>query len=76
MVDYKQLSGFWLGRNRPDVAWEKDFYDHIIRADEDLGAHVADNPVRRQLAMHWRGYPFTGAVGVDLDIVMADTATL
>ena len=41
MVDYKQLTGFWLGRHRPDVKWQKDFYDHIIRADEDLGRKFA-----------------------------------
>ncbi len=79
MVDYKQLTGFWLGRHRPDVKWQKDFYDHIIRADEDLGAqirYVADNPVRRRLVEHWHDYFFTGAVGIDLATVMADTAML
>ena len=79
MVDYKQLTGFWLGRYCPDVKWQKDFYDHIIRADEDLGAqirYVADNPVRRRLVEQWQDYSFTGAVGIDLATVMADTATL
>jgi len=79
MVDYKQLTGFWLGCHRRDVKWQKDFYDHIIRADEDLGAqirYVADNPVRRRLVKHWREYPFTGAAGLDLDVVMKDSSTL
>ena len=52
----------------------QDFYDHIIRADEDLGAqirYVADNPVRRGLVKSWQEYPFTGALGIDLATVMA-----
>jgi REP element-mobilizing transposase RayT len=79
MVDFKQQSGFWFGRNRPQDGWQKDFYDHIIRADEDLGAqirYIADNPVRRGLVKMWSEYPFTGAIGIDLKQVLADAATL
>lgn len=79
VVDYKQQTGFWLGRHRPDFRWQKDFYDHIIRDDEDLGAqirYVAENPVRRGLVTNWRDYPYTGAIGVSLSTVLADAATL
>jgi REP element-mobilizing transposase RayT len=79
MVDYKQLTGFWLERQSSSIQWQKDFYDHIIRADEDLGAqirYVAENPVRRGLVKTWHEYPFTGAIGIDLATVMADTASL
>jgi putative transposase len=79
MVDFKQQTGFWFGRQRPEFSWQKDFHDHIIRSNEDLGAHcryVADNPVRRGLVHQWREYCFTGSIGVDLREIMADTATL
>jgi len=79
MVDFKQKTGFWFARHRPLTAWQKDFYDHVIRADEDLGAqirYVADNPVRRGLVKVWTEYPFTGSLGIDLNVVMADAATL
>jgi len=79
MVDYKQQTGFWLGRNCAGIKWQKDFYDHIIRADEDLKSqiqYIADNPVRRGIVKNWKEYPFTGAVGIDLDVVMSDTSTL
>jgi putative transposase len=79
MVDFKQQTGFWFSRHRPQDAWQKDFYDHIIRADEDLGAqirYVADNPVRWRLARIWSDYPYTGAIGIDLKVVLADVATL
>jgi hypothetical protein len=79
MVDFKQQTGFWFGRNRPEDAWQKDFYDHIIRADEDLGAqirYIAHNPVRWGLVPRWPDYPFTGAIGIDLKVVLADASTL
>jgi putative transposase len=79
MVDFKQQTGFWFARNRPQDAWQKDFYDHIIRADEDLGAqirYIADNPVRWGLVRIWSDHPFTGAIGMELHHVLADAATL
>jgi hypothetical protein len=69
----------WFGQLRFEFAWQKDFHDHIIRMDEDLGAHVryiAANPVRQGLVQHWREYPFTGAIGTNLETIMADAATL
>jgi putative transposase len=78
MVDFKQQTGFWFGRNRPQDAWQKDFYDHIIRGDDDLAAqirYIADNPVRWGLVRVWSDYPFTGAIGIELNHVLADIAT-
>jgi putative transposase len=79
MVDFKQQTGFWFGRNRPQDVWQKDFYDHIIRADEDLGAqirYIADNPVRRGLVKLWSDYAFTGSIGIELEEVLVDASTL
>jgi putative transposase len=79
MVEFKQRSGFWLKRNRPGIRWQKDFYDHVIRRDEDLGAqvrYVANNPVRRGLAENWDEYAHSGAIGLDLRDVMEGAVTL
>jgi len=79
MVQFKQQTGFWLSQQRSKVEWQKDFYDHIIRADEDLGAqirYVMNNPVRRGLVVRWQDYPFTGAIGVSLHSVAEGTQTL
>jgi REP element-mobilizing transposase RayT len=79
MVAFKQQTGFWLAHHCPASAWQKDFYDHIIRADEDLGAHVryiANNPVRKGLVTHWHEYPYTGSIGSDLATIMADASTM
>ena len=76
---FKQRTGFWLGRYRPRVNWQKDFYDHIIRLEEDLGAqvrYIAGNPVRKGLVKDWQQYPFTNSIGVDLNAVIRDTITL
>jgi putative transposase len=79
VIVFKQSSGFWLKQHRPDVHWQKDFYDHIIRRDEDLGAqirYIAANPVRKGLVNDWQEYPHTGAIGVDLGGVIDGTITL
>jgi putative transposase len=79
IVAFKQRSGFWLGQRRPEVGWQKDFYDHIVRKNEDLGAqvrYIADNPVRRGLVADWRQYPHTGAIGIQLEEVINSTITL
>jgi putative transposase len=79
MIDFKQQTGFWFGQQRPEFSWQKDFHDHVMRSDEDLGAHIryiANNPVRRGLVVNWQDYPFTGAIGVRLLDIMADATSL
>ena len=69
VVDFKQQSGFWLARNQQRYAWQKDFYDHIVRKSEDLKAqvrYIAENPVRKGLVQNWSDYAFTGSIGIDL----------
>jgi hypothetical protein len=36
MVSFKQRSGYWLSQNEIQEKWQKDFYDHILRKDEDI----------------------------------------
>jgi len=79
IVEFKQRTGFWLGQHRHEARWQKDFYDHIIRKDEDLGAqarYIAGNPMRKGLARDWRDYPHTGAIGIDLETFLNSTITL
>ncbi len=40
VVLFKQKTGFWLSKNRKGIRWQKDFYDHIHRKDEDLKKHI------------------------------------
>jgi putative transposase len=68
-VHFKQDTGYWLKRHRSRISWQKDFYDHVFRAKEDLLSHVryiVENPVRKGLVSYWQDYPFTGSMGLDL----------
>jgi REP element-mobilizing transposase RayT len=66
---FKQSTGWWLKKNRPETEWQKSFYDHIARAGEEvhLAQYLVENPVRRGLVCDWRDYPFTGAIGLNLE---------
>ena len=73
VVDFKQRSGYWLYRHMPRVVWQKDFYDHVIREDDDLAVHVRyvlDNPCRKGLVNDWEEYPFKGSIGCELEDVL------
>ena len=70
---YKQKTGFWMSQNRPGVSWQKDFFDHIIRKEEDLPTiirYILENPVRKELVSDWQDYPFKGAIGCNLDDIV------
>ena len=70
VVEYKQKTGFWLTQNKPEVVWQKDFYDHIIRTNESLSVqvrYILDNPVRKGLCSSWQEYPYKGAIGCNLE---------
>ena len=61
---FKQKTGFWFGQNHPDVKWQKDYYDHILRSKENLDIHIKyilNNPVRASLVENWKHYPFKGS---------------
>jgi REP element-mobilizing transposase RayT len=72
--DFKKATGYWLESQFPNIAWQKSFYDRIIRARQ-LGVvvrYVLDNPVRRRLTSEWRDYPFIGSIGMDLETFLQE----
>jgi REP element-mobilizing transposase RayT len=73
IVSYKQKTGFRMSTNKPEMGWQKDFYDHIIRTNEDIAAqvrYVLDNPVRKGLVLVWQEYPFKGSIGCKLEDIL------
>lgn len=61
---FKQKSGYWLSQHEPEVKWQKDFYDHIIRKEENLRKqfdYILTNPVRKGLVNNWKDYPLKGS---------------
>ena len=46
------------------INWQKDFYDHIMRKDEDIKKHVRyilENPLRKGIVVNWKEYPYKGS---------------
>ena len=74
---FKQRTGFWFSKHSK-ASWQKDFYDHIVRHDEDLAnqvRYIANNPVRRGLVKNWEEYPYTGSIGMNLKELLSDIQT-
>jgi REP element-mobilizing transposase RayT len=73
MSFFKQKTGFWLSRNKKDMKWQKDFYDHIHRKEENLKKHIIyilNNPVRKGIVSDWQNYPFRGSLDFNLEDII------
>ena len=69
MRSFKHLSGYWFYKNDPQYRWQKDFYDHIVRTDEEKLIqirYILENPVKKGLVQSWKDYPFKGSMVHDL----------
>ena len=69
---FKQKTGYFLSQSGSTFKWQKDFYDHILRSDEDIlkqVAYILHNPVRAGLAKNWYDYPYKGSMLYDLSNV-------
>ena len=56
-------------RGYVDPFWQRSFYDHAIRADEDLrvaARYVLANPVRAGLVSDFRLYPLCGSMEFEI----------
>jgi REP element-mobilizing transposase RayT len=66
--EFKQKTGVWLGKNSK-MKWQKDFYDHIHRENEDLFyavRYIANNPIRKGLAKDCLDYYGLGSLDFDI----------
>jgi putative transposase len=67
---FKKQTGFWLYKNKPEYKWQKDYYDHILRKEEDLETqlkYILNNPVRAGIVENWKQYTFNGSTMYNLD---------
>jgi REP element-mobilizing transposase RayT len=74
MSIFKQLTGYWLAQNSQVVHWQKDFYDHVLRNEDELMRqlrYIAGNPVRRGISVGSDEYPFTGSDAYDLGTLLS-----
>lgn len=61
---FKQKTGFWLSKHKPNYKWQKDYYDHVLRSSDDLikqCKYILQNPVRTGLVGYWKHYKFYGS---------------
>jgi len=66
---FKQRSGYAYRRLTGDreVLWQKSYYDHVLRRDEDLSdaaRYIWGNPVRAGLVDNARDYPYSGSLTI------------
>lgn len=67
---FKQKSGYFLSKNVKYIHWQKDYYDHILRSEENLEVHlkyILSNPVRARIVDYWKKYPFKGSTIYNLN---------
>jgi REP element-mobilizing transposase RayT len=67
---FKKKTGFLLYKNKTSFKWQKDYYDHILRKEEDLETlmkYILNNPVRIGLVENWKLYKFKGSTVYNLD---------
>jgi REP element-mobilizing transposase RayT len=68
--NFKQKSGYWLSKNYHGIEWQKSFYDHILRSDEEIDKHmryILENPVRKEIIEDLKEYPWKGSSVYDLN---------
>jgi REP element-mobilizing transposase RayT len=57
------------GSNGRRRLWQRSFYDHALRSEEDLrtvALYILHNPVRAGLVDDWREYLYSGSFEIDL----------
>jgi putative transposase len=63
---FKQVTGYGFRRRTGQKLWQRSFFDHVVRKEEDL-REIADyiwgNPVRAGLVESREAYPFSGPFG-------------
>jgi len=55
----------WCRKNGMEIEFQKSFYDHVLRKEEDVlqvARYILENPIRRGLANELGEYPFGGSL--------------
>lgn len=60
---FKQLVGYRCKQRFGLNPWQKGYYDHVLRKEEDIEAvarYIFENPTRAGITEDWTGYPYSG----------------
>ena len=58
-----------MRKNYSESRWQKDYYDHVLRKEDNLDIHIKyilNNPVRAGLVEYWKQYPYKGSTIYEL----------
>ena len=72
--DFKQRTGYLYRRSNSAALWQKSYYDHVVRREEDirqLARYIIANPVRATLVAAARDYPHSGSFAWGREVVEA-----
>ena len=62
---YKQLTGYGYKKATGKALWQKSFYDHILRKEENIPQvirYILENPVRKGIVEYFADYPLSGSL--------------
>jgi putative transposase len=62
---FKQLTGYYFKKKTGNGLWQKSYYDHILRKEEDvvkIVRYILENPIRKGLVEHPDEHPFSGSL--------------
>ncbi len=65
MKRFKQRSSFHFQKRFGTTLWQRSYYDHAVRREEDIeivARYILENPVRKGLVEDFLKYPFSGSV--------------
>ena len=66
---FKQRSSFYWKRVHGTVLWQRNYFEHVLRSDEDaneVARYLLANPVRAGLVKAPEQYPFLGSFTLDV----------
>ena len=61
--DFKQRSSYVFRQRYGKALWQRSYYDHVLRTDEDIrdvARYLFENPVRKGMLEDFRQFPFSG----------------
>ena len=66
---FKQRSSFEWKRERGKPLWQRSYFEHVLRDDEDtigVAKYILENPVRAGLVERPEDYPYLGSLTVSV----------
>jgi REP-associated tyrosine transposase len=66
---FKQQTSFEWKRRHAVRLWQRNYYEHVLRADEDtltVARYIIDNPVRAGMVRSPDEYPYLGSLTLEL----------